>query len=65
MKTPLVVGDAVIQAVQALSPEIATERIRRLEDQGEHSLRGRANPVRLWTHRVKRNQEPTPFEAIS
>jgi adenylate cyclase len=65
MKTPLVVGDAVIRAVQALSPEIATERIRRLEDQGEHSLRGRANPVRLWTQRVKRNQEPTPFEAIS
>jgi adenylate cyclase len=65
LKTPLVVGDAVVQAVHALSPEIATERIGQLEDRGEHSLRGRAGPVRVWTRKVKRIYEPAPFEAVS
>jgi adenylate cyclase len=65
LKTPLVVGDAVVQAVHALSPEIAAERIGQLEDRGEHSLRGRASPVRIWTRKVKRIREPAPFEAVS
>jgi adenylate cyclase len=65
LKTPLVVGDAVIRAVQTLSPEIAAERILRLEDQGEHILRGRTSPVRLWTSKVKWIHQPTPFEAVS
>ena len=65
LKTPLVVGDAVVQAVHALSPEIAAERIGRLEDRGEHSLRGRASPVRVWTRKVKRIREAAPFEAAS
>jgi adenylate cyclase len=65
LKTPLVVGDAVIRAIQALSPEIAAEHIRQLEDQGEHSLRGRTSPVRLWTSKAKWTHEPTPFEAVS
>jgi adenylate cyclase len=65
LKTPLVVGDAVVRAVQASSPEVAAERISRLEDQGEHILRGRASPVRVWTSKVKWPQEPTPFAAIS
>src|SRR6202041_3904485 len=29
MKTPLVVGDPVVRAIQALSPEVAAERIGR------------------------------------
>ena len=65
LRTPLVVGDAVVQAIRALSPEIAAERISRLEDRGEHSLRGRASPVRVWTSKVKWAHEPTPFEAVS
>jgi adenylate cyclase len=65
LKTPLVVGDAVVQAIQALSPEIAAERIGRLEDRGEHNLRGRASPVRVWTRKVKRILEAAPFEAVS
>jgi adenylate cyclase len=65
LRTPLVVGDAVVQAVHALSPEIAAERIGQLEDRGEHSLRGRASPVRVWTRKVKRIREPAPFEAVS
>ena len=65
LKTPLVVGDAVVQAVHALSPEIAAERIGRLEDRGEYTLRGRASPVRVWTRKVKWIHEPTPVEAVS
>jgi adenylate cyclase len=65
LKTPLVVGDAVVQAIQALSPEIAAERIGRLEDRGEYSLRGRASPVRVWTSKVKRLREAPPLEAVS
>jgi adenylate cyclase len=65
LKTPLVVGDAVVRAVHALSPETAAERIRGLEDQGEHTLRGRASPVGVWTSKVKRIRETAPFEAAS
>ncbi len=63
--TPLVVGDAVVQAIRAQSPEIAAERIGGLEDRGEYNLRGRTTPVRIWTHRVKRIQESEPDEVVS
>jgi adenylate cyclase len=63
--TPLVVGDAVVQAIHAFSPEIAAERIGPLEDRGEYNLRGRASPVRVWTRKVKRSPEAAPFEAVS
>jgi adenylate cyclase len=65
LKTPLVVGDAVVQAIRALSPEIAAERLGQLEDRGEHNLRGRASPVRIWTSKVKRLREAAPLEAVS
>jgi adenylate cyclase len=65
LQRPLVVGDAVVQAIKALSPEIAAERTRKLEDQGEHNLRGRASPVRVWTPKVERIRESAPFEAAS
>jgi adenylate cyclase len=65
LKTPLVVGDPVVRAIQALSPEVAAERIGRLEDLGEHSLRGRAIPVRIWTRKVKQISEAAPFGALS
>jgi adenylate cyclase len=65
LQTPLVVGDAVVQAVHALSPEIAAARIGRLEDRGEYTLRGRASPVRVWTRKVKQIREAAPFEAAS
>jgi adenylate cyclase len=63
--TPLVVGDAVVQAIRALSPEIAAERLGELEDRGEYSLRGRAGPVRVWTHKVKSARATAPFDAVS
>ena len=65
LKTQLVVGDAVVRAIQALSPEVAAERLGRLEDLGEHSLRGRASPVRIWTRKVKQISEAAPFGALS
>jgi adenylate cyclase len=63
--TPLVVGDAVVEAIRASSPEIAAERLGELEDRGEYSLRGRASPVRIWTHKVKSPRGTAPFEAVS
>jgi adenylate cyclase len=63
--TPLVVGDAVVRAIRALSPEIAPERIGELEDRGEYSLRGRASPVRVWTHKVKSARGTAPYKAVS
>ena len=65
LKTQLVVSDAVVRAIEASSPEIAAERIGRLEDLGEHSLRGRASPVRIWTRKVKQISEAAPFAALS
>jgi adenylate cyclase len=65
LDTPLVVGDSVVQAVRAWSPEIAAERIDRLEDQGEHNLRGRTSPVRIWTRKVKPIRETAPLGAVS
>jgi adenylate cyclase len=64
LKTPLVVGDALVRAVRTLSPGVAAERIGRLEDRGEHSLRGRANPVRVWTRKVNHTSE-APSGALS
>jgi adenylate cyclase len=65
LKTPLVVGDPLVQAIRTLSPEIAAERVGQLEDRGEHNLRGRASPVRIWTSKVKRLREAAPLEAVS
>jgi adenylate cyclase len=63
--TPLVVGDGIIQAIHGFSPEIAAESIGQLEDRGEHSLRGRASPVRLWTRKAKSARGAAPSEAVS
>ena len=65
LKTQLVVADAVVRAIQESSPQIAAERIGRLENLGEHSLRGRTSPVRIWTQRVKQISEAAPIGALS
>ncbi len=65
LKTPLVVGDAVVRAVHALSPKIAADRIGQLEDRGEHSLRGRTNPVRVWTRKANWAGADATLEAAS
>jgi adenylate cyclase len=45
--TPLVVADAVVQAV-ATAPGPASALLARLEDHGEQALRGRSGMVRIW-----------------
>ena len=47
--TPLVIGDRLVEALKAEPSEIAAELMGRLQDQGEHVLRGRAGAVRVWT----------------
>jgi adenylate cyclase len=63
--TPLVVGDSVVRAIQALSTDVAAERIGRLEDRGEHHLRGRTSAVRIWTRKIKPIPEAAPLGAVS
>jgi hypothetical protein len=42
----------------------AANLIGRLEDQGEHNLRGRTSTVRIWTRKVQQVSE-APFGALS
>ena len=58
--TPLVVGDALVAAVKGRSPGISSEVMEQLEDQGEHSLRGRAGPVRIWTRKMNGSKSGAP-----
>jgi adenylate cyclase len=58
--TPLVVGDPLIAAVKALSPEISAELMEQMEDHGEHDLRGRTGPVRIWTRITKSEKAGSP-----
>ena len=58
--TPLVVGDSLIAAVKALSPEISSELMEQMEDHGEHDLRGRTGPVRIWTRITKSEKDGSP-----
>ena len=60
LRTPLVVGDALVTAVKAWSPDVASEVMEQLEDQGEHSLRGRVGPVRIWTHKMNGSKSRSP-----
>jgi len=58
--TPLVVGDALVAAVKAWSSDIASEVIGQMEDQGEHNLRGRAGPIRIWTRKMNVTKSGSP-----
>jgi adenylate cyclase len=58
--TPLVVGDPLIAAVKALSPEISAKLMEQMEDHGEHDLRGRTGPVRIWTRITKSEKDGSP-----
>ena len=58
--TPLVVGDPLVKAVKAWSPENAGELANRLQDQGEHVLRGRDGAVRIWTRKMDGSKGNSP-----
>jgi adenylate cyclase len=47
--TPLVVSDALVSAVTASTADDAAMLRSALEDRGEQELRGRTEPVRVWT----------------
>jgi adenylate cyclase len=49
LASPLVVGDPLVRAVGARSGGDAAGQLRRLQDSGEHVLRGRSELVRIWT----------------
>jgi adenylate cyclase len=51
LETPLVVGDAVVEAIVAGSAAESAALLERLQDQGEQALRGRSGAVRIWTRR--------------
>ena len=55
--TPLVVGDPLILAVKALSPEISSELMEQMVDHGEHDLRG--EPARCVSGRASRRARKT------
>jgi adenylate cyclase len=52
LSTSLVVGDSVVEAVEAAHAEVSAKLVQQLEDRGEHSLRGRVVPVRIWTRKM-------------
>ncbi len=47
--TPLVVGDALINAIKTTPSAVEALLLGRLQDRGEHMLRGRAGAVHIWT----------------
>jgi adenylate cyclase len=49
LDTPLVVAEAIVNAINAAPSPDAVELLGALCDQGEQSLRGRSAPVRVWT----------------
>jgi adenylate cyclase len=48
LDTPLVVGDALVNAVKTGSNGAVAALLRDFEDRGEQVLRGRSAPVRVW-----------------
>jgi adenylate cyclase len=48
LRTPLVVAEALISTVNTAPSPTTMELLARLCDRGEHALRGRGEPVRIW-----------------
>ena len=49
LATPLVVGDALLQAIGASPDDGMASILERLSPAGDHQVRGRARPIRVWT----------------
>jgi adenylate cyclase len=49
LETPLVVGDALVDASKSGASATAAALAGQLQDRGEQALRGRAGMVRIWT----------------
>jgi adenylate cyclase len=50
LETPLVVADAVVQAIDAPTGSAVARALAQLHDHGEQALRGRSGLVRIWTY---------------
>jgi adenylate cyclase len=48
LKTPLVVGDPLVDAIRGGSSETTAALLSQLQDMGEQTLRGRSGPIRIW-----------------
>jgi adenylate cyclase len=48
LETPLVVGDALVEAVNSGGSNIAAALASQLHDRGEQALRGRSGAVKIW-----------------
>jgi adenylate cyclase len=48
LETPLVVGDALVEAVNSGGSNTAAALASQLRDRGEQALRGRAGAVKIW-----------------
>jgi adenylate cyclase len=49
LETPLVVGDALVEAINSVGSNTALRLVSQLHDRGEQALRGRAGAVKIWT----------------
>jgi adenylate cyclase len=49
LKTPLVVADALVATLRDGRTDEVKALLGQLRDQGDHVLRGRSTPVRIWT----------------
>jgi adenylate cyclase len=49
LKTPLVIGGPLVDAIRSQPSDAAVALAGELVDQGEQTLRGRDGPVRIWT----------------
>jgi adenylate cyclase len=52
LATPLVVSDALVDAIKAAPSDLAAGLLGRLQDRGEQALRGRAGAIRIWTREI-------------
>jgi adenylate cyclase len=55
LDTPMVIGDALIEAVKEAPSDAAAELLGSLEDIGEQNLRGRSGAIRAWIWRAGAN----------
>jgi adenylate cyclase len=60
LKTPLVVGGPLVDAIRAGSSETPAALASQLQDQGEQAVRGRAGAVRVWTRGTSEGQPGQP-----
>jgi len=61
LKTPLVVGGPLVDAIHLGSSEAAAALTSQLLDQGEQTLRGRAGPVHVWTRATSGQRTETTY----